>query len=165
VKANEIDFAARQINVEGWMHKAFSGGASTCTAVAAQIEGTTPRRVRIGHPSGALPIFAQVERDPQLSPSGRSWGALLRRGALEAIAEGAETAGRSAAGDCLPSPAVHAAATLLPDDECGRSRLEPAIQARTADQARPALRGSEYEYAADIGSSSIRQGLLASQQG
>ena len=55
--------------------KAFSGGASTCTSVAAQIEGTiphecssvaaTPRRVRIGHPSGALPIFAHVERDTQ----------------------------------------------------------------------------------------------------
>ncbi|MEQ1549808.1 PrpF domain-containing protein [Sphingorhabdus sp.] len=75
VKADDIDFAARQINVDGWMHKAFSGGASTCTAVAAQIEGTiphesssvrtTPRGVRIGHPSGALPIFAQVERDPR----------------------------------------------------------------------------------------------------
>lgn len=73
VTTDEIDFVARQINVDGWMHKAFSGGASTCTAVAAQIEGTiphacssvrtTPRRVRIGHPSGALPIFAQVERD------------------------------------------------------------------------------------------------------
>jgi 2-methylaconitate cis-trans-isomerase PrpF len=43
--------------------------------VAAQIEGTiphecsslsvTPRRVRIGHPSGVLPIFSQVERDAQ----------------------------------------------------------------------------------------------------
>jgi hypothetical protein len=73
VKADEIDFAARQINVDGWMHRAFSGGASTCTAVAAQIEGTVPhecravntnpRRVRIGHPSGVLPIFAEVERD------------------------------------------------------------------------------------------------------
>ena len=75
VKADDIDFLARQINVDGWMHKAFSGGASTCTSVAAQIEGTiphecssvaaTPRRVRIGHPSGALPIFAHVERDTQ----------------------------------------------------------------------------------------------------
>jgi hypothetical protein len=71
--ADDTDFVARQINVDGWMHKAFSGGASTCTAVAAQIEGTiphgcsavntNPRRVRIGHPSGVLPIFAQVERD------------------------------------------------------------------------------------------------------
>jgi 2-methylaconitate cis-trans-isomerase PrpF len=75
VMAEDIDFVARQINVDGWMHKAFSGGASTCTSVAAQIEGTiphecssvaiTPRRVRIGHPSGVLPIFAQVERDAQ----------------------------------------------------------------------------------------------------
>jgi hypothetical protein len=75
IKADAIDFVARQINVDGWMHKAFAGGASTCTSVAAQIEGTiphecssvvsTPRRVRIGHPSGVLPIFAQVERDAQ----------------------------------------------------------------------------------------------------
>lgn len=75
VKAADIDFVARQINVDGWMHKAFAGGASTCTSVAAQIEGTiphacssvatTPRRVRIGHPSGVLPIFAHVERDAQ----------------------------------------------------------------------------------------------------
>jgi 2-methylaconitate cis-trans-isomerase PrpF len=72
VKADDIDFVARQINVDGWMHKAFAGGASTCASVAAQIEGTIPyecssvkttsRRVRIGHPSGVLPIFAQVER-------------------------------------------------------------------------------------------------------
>ena len=75
IRADAIDFVARQINVDGWMHKAFAGGASTCTSVAAQIEGTiphecssvvsTPRRVRIGHPSGVLPIFAQVERDAQ----------------------------------------------------------------------------------------------------
>lgn len=73
IKAEDIDFVARQINGDGWMHKAFSGGASTCTAVAAQIDGTiphecslvksTPRRVRIGHPSGMLPIFANVERE------------------------------------------------------------------------------------------------------
>jgi len=72
VKAGEIDFVARQLNGDGWVHKAFSGGASTCTAVAAQIVGTivhecssvdtTPRRVRIGHPSGVLPIYAQVEQ-------------------------------------------------------------------------------------------------------
>jgi len=71
VSAMDVDFVARQINVDGWMHKAFAGGASTCTSVAAQIEGTvvhgcsankaSPRRVRIGHPSGVLPIFAKVE--------------------------------------------------------------------------------------------------------
>ena len=52
VMADEIDFVARQLNGDGWVHKAFSGGASTCTAVAAQIAGTsstsaarsTPRR-------------------------------------------------------------------------------------------------------------------------
>ena len=61
-----------ELNGDGWVHKAFSGGASTCTAVAAQIAGTivhecssvdtTPRRVCIGHPSGVLPIYAQVEQ-------------------------------------------------------------------------------------------------------
>lgn len=72
IEAHDVDFVARQLNGDGWVHKAFSGGASTCTSVAAQIEGTvvhgcsadqtSPRRVRIGHPSGVLPIFAKVER-------------------------------------------------------------------------------------------------------
>ncbi len=75
IMADDIDFLARQINVDGWMHKAFSGGASTCTSVAAQIEGTIPyecssvqtgpRKVGIGHPSGVLPIFAHVARDDE----------------------------------------------------------------------------------------------------
>jgi 2-methylaconitate cis-trans-isomerase PrpF len=79
IVATEIDFVARQLNGDGWVHKAFSGGASTCTSVAAQIEGTVvqqcsaiqafPRRVRIGHPSGVLPIFAHVERS-DVSDSG-----------------------------------------------------------------------------------------------
>lgn len=72
VLAAEVDFVARQLSGDGWVHKAFSGGASTCTSVAAQIVGTvvhscsavhdSPRRVRIGHPSGVLPIYACVEK-------------------------------------------------------------------------------------------------------
>jgi methylitaconate Delta-isomerase len=72
VAPDDVDFVARQLNGDGWVHKAFSGGASTCTSVAAQIEGTvvhgcsadktSPRRVRIGHPSGVLPIFAKAEK-------------------------------------------------------------------------------------------------------
>jgi methylitaconate Delta-isomerase len=70
VKAEEVDFVARMGSTRA-VHKAFPGGGSTCTSVAAQIEGTivnecsstkkTPRHVRIGHPSGVLPIYADVE--------------------------------------------------------------------------------------------------------
>lgn len=70
VKAEEVDFVARMGSVRA-VHKAFPGGGSTCTSVTAQIEGTivyecsstkkTPRHVRIGHPSGVLPIHADVE--------------------------------------------------------------------------------------------------------
>ena len=80
VQAGEADFVARQLGGDGWVHKAFSGGASTCTAVAAQIAGsivhecsavdTAPRRVRIGHPSGVLPIHAQVE---SVDAEGAGW--------------------------------------------------------------------------------------------
>lgn len=71
VAAADMDFAARMIGLHG-VHKAFPGGGSTCTSVAAQITGTVvqqcsstdehPRRVRIGHPSGILPIFGHVEK-------------------------------------------------------------------------------------------------------
>jgi len=70
IRAAEIDFVARMIGQRG-MHKAFPGGGSTCASVAAQIEGTVvhacssshegPRRVRIGHPSGVLPVYGHVE--------------------------------------------------------------------------------------------------------
>ena len=71
IKAADIDFVARMIGLGG-MHKAYPGGGTTCTSVAAQIEGTvvhecssshtSPRRVRIGHPSGVLPVYGHVER-------------------------------------------------------------------------------------------------------
>jgi 2-methylaconitate cis-trans-isomerase PrpF len=70
VKTTDIDFVARMIGLHG-MHKTFPGGGTTCTSVAAQIEGsvvhacssvhTSPRRVRIGHPSGVLPVYGNVE--------------------------------------------------------------------------------------------------------
>ncbi|MGN7396684.1 2-methylaconitate cis-trans isomerase PrpF family protein [Peribacillus frigoritolerans] len=70
VKKEEVDLVARMVTLN-FVHKAFSGGASTCTSVAAQIEGTivnemcsmyeNPRRLRIGHPSGVLPIYANVK--------------------------------------------------------------------------------------------------------
>ena len=55
------------------MHKAYAGTGATCLATAAKIQGTVvseyyrPRNsdepVRIGHPSGMLPIRADVERN------------------------------------------------------------------------------------------------------
>jgi methylitaconate Delta-isomerase len=72
VKKEEVDLVARMVALDV-VHKAFSGGASTCTSVAAQIEGTivsemcstyeNPRRLRIGHPSGVLPIYAKVKEN------------------------------------------------------------------------------------------------------
>jgi 2-methylaconitate cis-trans-isomerase PrpF len=66
------DLVAR-LFVERVMHKAYAGTGATCLAVAAQIQGTVVndvRRlsgngavVRIGHPSGVLPILADVGKD------------------------------------------------------------------------------------------------------
>jgi 2-methylaconitate cis-trans-isomerase PrpF len=71
VRSSEIDFVARMVLNGGAMHKAFPGGGSVCLSVAAQIAGTVPAeargthagptRIRIGHPSGVLKIFANVE--------------------------------------------------------------------------------------------------------
>jgi methylitaconate Delta-isomerase len=70
VRKEEVDLVARMVTLN-FVHKAFSGGASTCTSVAAQIMGTivnemcstyeNPRRLRIGHPSGVLPIYSNVK--------------------------------------------------------------------------------------------------------
>lgn len=72
VQSSEVDFVARMVLNGGAMHKAFPGGGSVCLSVAAQIAGTVPAeargthagpaRIRIGHPSGVLKIFANVER-------------------------------------------------------------------------------------------------------
>ena len=72
VPAKDVDFVAR-LFVEGIMHKAYAGTGATCLATAAKIKGTVvseyyrPRNsdepVRIGHPSGMLPIQADVERN------------------------------------------------------------------------------------------------------
>ncbi|MFJ8236246.1 2-methylaconitate cis-trans isomerase PrpF family protein [Ureibacillus sp. NPDC094379] len=70
VNKEEVDLIARMVTLK-FVHKAFSGGAATCTSVAAQIKGSivneicstydNPRRLRIGHPSGVLPVFANVK--------------------------------------------------------------------------------------------------------
>jgi hypothetical protein len=72
VRADEIDVSARMAS-KGSVHKAFPGGGSVCTAVAANIEGTLVHEiyshqsgkgnVRIGHPSGVLTISCKVERE------------------------------------------------------------------------------------------------------
>jgi methylitaconate Delta-isomerase len=73
VKSSEIDLVARMVLNGGVMHKAFPGGGSVCISVAAQIQGTIPwelrarqaagKRLRIGHPSGVLGIYADVSKD------------------------------------------------------------------------------------------------------
>ena len=73
--AGSVDVIARVISM-GNCHRAFALTAAMCLAVAARIEGTvvhecTGRRrgdVRLGHPSGVLPITARVE-----TREGRPW--------------------------------------------------------------------------------------------
>ena len=119
VQASEIDFVARMVLNGGAMHKAFPGGGSVCLSVAAQIAGTIPAdargthagpaRIRIGHPSGVLRIFANVEhlggnewtvREVHFTRTARrllDGTAYVRRSRLEAEgAEGAEGASTSA---------------------------------------------------------------------
>jgi 2-methylaconitate cis-trans-isomerase PrpF len=68
VKEEDTDLVAR-LFVEKIMHKAYAGTGATCLAVAARIEGSVVNevarrrntsQVRIGHPSGTLPIVAEV---------------------------------------------------------------------------------------------------------
>ncbi|MFQ5829620.1 MAG: 2-methylaconitate cis-trans isomerase PrpF family protein [Candidatus Methylomirabilia bacterium] len=82
VKAEQVDVAARVMSM-GTCHRAFALTAAMCLAVAARIEGTvvhqalgTPARraqlpsdLRLGHPSGILPINATVVRN------GEAWEA------------------------------------------------------------------------------------------
>lgn len=73
VDAQEVDLVARLVAKGGIMHKAFPGGGSVCLSVAAQIEGTVtaeargnhrgPARIRIGHPSGVIGVYGNVDHD------------------------------------------------------------------------------------------------------
>ncbi|MGB3391540.1 MAG: PrpF domain-containing protein [Pseudaminobacter sp.] len=69
VRGEDVDLIAR-LFCESMMHKAYAGTGATCLAVAARIEGTTVHqlarthneaRIRIGHPSGVLPVQVQVQ--------------------------------------------------------------------------------------------------------
>ena len=66
------DLVARVISM-GNCHRAFALTAAMCLAVAARIDGTvvqeaagppTPRDLRLGHPSGVLPLAAEVAPGP-----------------------------------------------------------------------------------------------------
>jgi len=67
---DDMDLSARVISMEN-VHRAVPGANGMCIAAAARIEGTVPNRVackgapiRIGNPSGVLPVDADVSRDP-----------------------------------------------------------------------------------------------------
>lgn len=71
IDAAQMDFCARRvIGPPPRMHKAFAGTGATCTAVAAvthgsvvhELRGTWPREqdlVRLGHPTGVMPLRAR----------------------------------------------------------------------------------------------------------
>ena len=71
VGGEEVDVTARLV-VEGGMHKAYAGTGAACLGVAARIAGTvvhdvcrtrsSREQIRIGHPSGVMPILADVAR-------------------------------------------------------------------------------------------------------
>jgi 2-methylaconitate cis-trans-isomerase PrpF len=71
INSNDIDFISRLYFMQV-MHKTYAGTASICTAVAALIDGTivnqvcspkakAEKLVRIGHPSGVIPVEVDVE--------------------------------------------------------------------------------------------------------
>jgi len=72
INVDEIDLVARMVVTATGMHKAFPGGGSICISIAAQIEGTvvhecssnktSPRDVKVGHPSGVISIYGDVVR-------------------------------------------------------------------------------------------------------
>ena len=73
VTADAADVVARAISM-GNCHRAFPLTAAMCLAVAARVPGTIVQEcssapagadVRLGHPSGVLPIDAQVETRPE----------------------------------------------------------------------------------------------------
>lgn len=74
VRPDDVDLLARLAGGRpAMLHKTFPGTAATCTAVAAEIEGTVaweascrPGRgaIRIGHPGGVMPARARVSEAP-----------------------------------------------------------------------------------------------------
>ncbi len=78
IAARDVDLVARVISM-GRCHRAFALTAAMCLAVAARIPETIVAEVvrgetgdvRLGHPSGVLPVAARVERDAAGSPMAR----------------------------------------------------------------------------------------------
>jgi 2-methylaconitate isomerase len=74
-ESDRVDLVARVISM-GNCHRAFALTAAMCLAVAARVDGTLVREyagnvagdIRLGHPSGVLPIDAAVR-----SPGGAPW--------------------------------------------------------------------------------------------
>jgi hypothetical protein len=75
IHADEIDFVSRVFYMQE-MHKTYSATATVCTGAAALIQGTLVNQVcssrafekkivRFGHPSGAIPIEVEVERQKE----------------------------------------------------------------------------------------------------
>lgn len=68
----DVDLVSRLMYMQ-ILHKAYAGSCTACTGVAAKISGTIVNRVlsvtsdantiRIGHPSGVLPVMAAVENN------------------------------------------------------------------------------------------------------
>ncbi|HEX2501924.1 MAG TPA: PrpF domain-containing protein [Methylomirabilota bacterium] len=77
VEPHAVDLVARVVSM-GKAHRAFALTAAMCLAVAARIPGTVPHEaaalpgaagdVRIGHPSGVLPVAAAVARASDGTP-------------------------------------------------------------------------------------------------
>lgn len=67
---DEVDFVSRLMFMQV-LHKAYAGTATACTGAAAKIKGTIVNQtipnidniseIRIGHPSGVLPVVAEVD--------------------------------------------------------------------------------------------------------
>lgn len=70
IDAKDIGLVAKMIG-RNLTHKAFPGGGTICTGVAARIEGsivhqvmtpvTAEESIRIGHPSGVISVSSNVE--------------------------------------------------------------------------------------------------------
>jgi methylitaconate Delta-isomerase len=75
IEGADIDLISRSFFMQT-MHKTYPGTGAVCTAAAAMIEGTIVNRVcskrarkakvvRIGHPSGTMPVEVDVENTPR----------------------------------------------------------------------------------------------------
>ena len=72
IEPSEVHFLAKMIGKDGLTHKAFPGGGTICTSVAARIEGTIVQQcasstvgdkgILIGHPSGVIEVQSDVSR-------------------------------------------------------------------------------------------------------